>query len=82
MKGTDPVGSSRTTAAGGDEVLPPSIPLKEKSHGLDFHANIRQQLDDDNDAYAQKVIDHATVGSTVYLLVQRTPKGVWEPDST
>jgi hypothetical protein len=43
---------------------------------------IRQQLNYETDAYAQQVIDHAVVGTTVYLLVQRTPKGEWQPSST
>jgi hypothetical protein len=52
------------------------------SNGKDRVTIIREQLDYDTDAYTQKVIDHATLGSTVYLLVQRTPKGACQPDRT
>jgi hypothetical protein len=57
---------------------------------MDFHAEPRPRprrdhsrlLDCETDAYAQKVIDHAVVGTTVYLLVARTPKAAWEPNTS
>jgi hypothetical protein len=52
------------------------------SQGRDRVEIIRPLLDYETDANAQKVIDHAVIGTTVYLLVCRTPKGAWEPSTT
>jgi uncharacterized protein DUF6927 len=52
------------------------------SQGRDRVEIIRDLLDYETDAYAQKVIDHAVVGTTVYLLVARTPKAAWEPSTS
>jgi hypothetical protein len=52
------------------------------SHGRDAVEIIRAQLEWENDTFTDKVIDHAVVGTTVYLLVGRTPKGVWKPSAT
>jgi hypothetical protein len=52
-----------------------------QSRGRDRVDIIRSQLDYENDGYAQNVIDHAVVGTTVYLLVRRTPKRGWEPNT-
>jgi hypothetical protein len=43
---------------------------------------IRSQLEWENDNFADKVIDHAVVGTTFYLLVCRTPKAAWDPSTT
>jgi hypothetical protein len=53
-----------------------------QSRGRDRLDIIRQLLDYETDAYAQSVIDHATVGTTVHLLVRRTPKDEWQTSST
>ncbi len=53
-----------------------------RSRGKDRITIIRELLDYDTDTYTQEIIDHAAVGTTVYLLVKRTPKGTWEPNST
>jgi hypothetical protein len=52
------------------------------SRGRDRLEIISPLLDYETDAYAQKVVDHAVVGTTVYLLVSRTPKAAWEPSTT
>jgi hypothetical protein len=52
------------------------------SHGRGRFEIIAKQLDYENDAYTQKVIDQALDGATVYLLAERRPKGEWRPDST
>jgi hypothetical protein len=52
-----------------------------QSRGRDRVDIIRSQLDYENDGYAQNVTDHAVVGTTVYLLIRRTPKGAWEPNT-
>jgi hypothetical protein len=52
------------------------------SQGRDRLEIIRPLLDYETDTYAQKVIDHAVVGTTVYLLVSRAPKAAWEPSTT
>jgi hypothetical protein len=52
------------------------------SRGRDRMEIIRDLLDCETDVYAQKVIDHAVVGTTVYLLVARTPKAAWEPNTS
>jgi hypothetical protein len=52
------------------------------SRGRDHVEIIRPLLDYETDAYAQKVIAHAAVGTTVYLLVSRAPKAAWEPSTT
>jgi hypothetical protein len=52
------------------------------SQGRDRVEIIRPLLDYETDAYTQKVIDLAVVGTTVYLLVCRTPKTAWEPSTT
>jgi hypothetical protein len=43
---------------------------------------IGKQLNYENDAHTQKVIGQALDGATVYLLVERRPKGEWQPDGT
>jgi hypothetical protein len=53
-----------------------------QSRGRDRVDIIRNLLDYETDGYAQKVVDHAVVGTTAYLLVQRAPKGEWQPSST
>ena len=53
----------------------------QPSRGRDRVDIIRSLLDYESDAYDQKIIDHAVVGTTVYLLVQRTPKGAWGPST-
>jgi hypothetical protein len=52
------------------------------SRGRDAIEIIRGQLEWENDTFTDKVIDHAIVGTTVYLLVCRTPKAAWEPSTT
>jgi hypothetical protein len=54
----------------------------QPSQGRDRVEIIRDLLDYETDAHAQKVIDYAVVGTTVYLLVSRTPKAAWEPSTT
>jgi hypothetical protein len=44
------------------------------SRGRDAVEIIRDQLEWENDTFTDKVIDHAVVGTTLYLLVCRTPK--------
>ncbi len=53
-----------------------------QSRGRDRVDIIRELLNYETDAHIQKIIDYAVVGTTVYLLVRCTPKGVWEPDAT
>jgi hypothetical protein len=52
------------------------------SRGRDAVEIIRGQLEWENDIFTDKVIDHAVVGTTLYLLVCRTPKAAWEPSTT
>jgi hypothetical protein len=52
------------------------------SHGRDRVEIIRGMLTWESDTFANEVIDHAVVGTTVYLLCRRMPKGAWEPDTT
>jgi hypothetical protein len=52
------------------------------SRGRDAVEIIRDQLECENDTFADKVIDHAVVGTTIYLLVARTPKAAWKPCAT
>jgi hypothetical protein len=52
------------------------------SHGRDRAEIIRSQLNWENDTITDKVLDLAVAGTTVYLLVCRTPKAGWEPDTT
>jgi hypothetical protein len=52
------------------------------SRGRDAVEIIRGQLEWENDTFTDKVIDHAVVGTTIYLLVCRTPKTAWEPNAT
>jgi hypothetical protein len=54
----------------------------QPSQGRDRVEIIRDLLDYETDAHAQKVIDYAVVVTTVYLLVSRTPKAAWEPSTT
>jgi hypothetical protein len=54
----------------------------QPSQGRDRVEIIRDLLDYETDAHAQKVIDYAVVGTTIYLLVSRTPKAAWEPSTT
>jgi hypothetical protein len=51
------------------------------SRGRDRTEIIRSQLDWENDTFIDKVLDLAGVGTTVYLLVCRTPKAAWEPST-
>jgi hypothetical protein len=51
------------------------------SRGRDRVGIIRPLLEYKTDAYAQKINDHGVVGTTVYLLVCRTPKAAWEPST-
>jgi hypothetical protein len=51
------------------------------SHGRDRAEIIRGKLDWDNDTFTDKVADHAVIGTTVYLVVCRTPKATWEPST-
>jgi hypothetical protein len=53
----------------------------QPSRGRDRVDIIRPLLDYETDTYAQNVVDHAVVGTTVYLLVRRIPKGAWEPST-
>jgi sigma54-dependent transcription regulator len=54
----------------------------QPSQGRDRVEIIRPLLDYETDTYTQKVIDHAVVGTTVYLLVCRAPKAAWKPNDT
>jgi hypothetical protein len=52
------------------------------SRGRDAVEIIRGQLEWENDTFTDKVIDHAVIGTTIYLLVCRTPKAAWKPSTT
>jgi hypothetical protein len=51
------------------------------SRGRDRTEIIRDQLNWENDTFTDKVLDLAVVGTTVYILVCRTPKAAWEPST-
>jgi hypothetical protein len=51
------------------------------SRGRDPMEIIRGQIDCDDAAFTDKILDHAVVGTTVYLLVSCTPKTAWEPNT-
>jgi hypothetical protein len=51
------------------------------SRGRDRAEIIRDQLNWENDTFTDKVLDLAVVGTTVYLLICRTPKAAWEPST-
>jgi hypothetical protein len=52
------------------------------SRGRDRAEIIRERISSDNDTIANKVIDLAVVGTTVYVLCCLTPKTAWKPDAT
>jgi hypothetical protein len=52
------------------------------SRGRDAIEIIRSALEWENDIFTDKVIDHAVIGTTVYLLVCRTPKAARKPSTT
>jgi hypothetical protein len=52
------------------------------SRGRDRAEIVRDQLNWENDTFTDKVLDLAVVGTTVYILVCRTPKAAWEPSTT
>jgi hypothetical protein len=52
------------------------------SRGRDAVEIISGLLEWENDMFTDKVIDHAVVGTTVYLLVCRISKAACEPSTT